>query len=151
MRAQCPNYLKCLAFFLMATLSVGGCSKSPTEDIIQKNIEAIETHIEKKQTGDSLALFHDNFNSSKGYDKNWVKRTLLLHQMRHQNIEIVISNVEVIVKDEYTAYANLHALATGGQGLLPTQGAIYKVETEWRNEDGDWLLVHSQWEKSLAR
>lgn len=143
--------LKYLAFYAISGLALvltGGCSQTPTEEAIRNNLEALETRIEEKKTAGALELFHSNFNTAKNFDKDWVKRTLLFHQVRHQNIEIVVTNVVVEPKDDYTAIARFNAVATGGQGLIPDQGALYKIETEWRKEGSDWLLIYAKWERS---
>lgn len=44
------------------------------------------------------------------------------------------------------AVASFRALATGGTGLLPDEGRFWKVETGWRRDGGEWMLISAEWE-----
>lgn len=131
-----------------AVLLLAGCSDSPVEEVIKTNIDNLAAAIEEKRPDDALDLIHDNFVSEKGQDKQWVKRTLIFHTIRHANIDLLLTNISVEQKDQQTATAEFHAIATGGQGLFPDEGSAYKVTTEWRL-DGDWQLVYAKWKKAL--
>ena len=39
------------------------------------------------------------------------------------------------------------SLITGGQGLIPEQGAWYQIETEWRLQNDEWLLIYTNWKR----
>lgn len=138
-----------LLIWLLATLC-SGCSQSPAEEVITANVNALAEAIRSKKADAAVALFHDNFVSEKGHNKDWVKRTLLLHTLRHDSIQIVLTNIKVELKDPATATADFHALATGGKGLIPDQGGAYRLHTEWRKDGSDWLLIHAKWKKALA-
>lgn len=147
-----PTGLRLLGLLLMfwqASL-LSGCSQSPTEDVVKANINSLAEAIRSKDADTALEVFHDNFVSDKGHNKDWVKRTLLLYTLRHDKIQLVLSNISVTVADPATASAEFHVLATGGRGLIPDQGGAYRVYTEWRQDGGDWLLVYAKWKKALA-
>lgn len=44
------------------------------------------------------------------------------------------------------AVASFRALATGGTGLLPDEGRFWRVETGWRRDGDDWMLISAEWE-----
>lgn len=127
-----------------------GCEKPPIEQELEKNILELEQAIEDKDPSAVLDHIHKDFIGEKGQDKKWVQRTLAFHTLRNHQIEIVISNIKITVKDPHTAIGSFNALATGGHGLLPERGAIYQVELEWRKEGGDWKIVYAKWKKNLA-
>ena len=124
-----------------------GCSESPKEQIIRENLEKLEAAIEDKEPIKALGFIHPNFTSDKGADREWIKRTMALYSLRHDQINIIISNVLISAKDPHTMLAEFHALTTGGKGLLPEQGGLYQVHTQWRKEDGDWKLVYAKWKR----
>lgn len=138
-----------LLMWLVVTMS-GGCSQSPAEEVITANVTSLAEAIRSKDANSALELLHDNFVSEKGHNKDWVKRTLLLHTLRHDSTQVVLSNISVELKDPATATADFHALATGGKGLIPDQGGAYRLHTEWRKDGNDWLLIHAKWKKALA-
>ena len=146
--ALVPSIATLLSMLVM-TAFMGGCSESPAEEIIKENVEALAEAIETKQADTALDFFHENFVSEKGQNKEWIKRTLLLHTIRHDQISLILSNISVELVDPGTAKAVFHVLATGGRGIIPDDGGAYRVETEWRNTGGDWQLVFARWKKAL--
>ncbi|MDX1692248.1 MAG: nuclear transport factor 2 family protein [Ketobacteraceae bacterium] len=134
---------------LVCYLILPGCSQSPDEEVIKANVEALAEAIESKQTDTAVDFFHDNFVTDKGQDKEWIQRTMLLHTIRHDTIQLLLTNISVELLDEATARASFHVIATGGRGLIPEQGQAYRMETEWRKEGSDWALVFAKWKKAL--
>ena len=143
---------KCLHFLLLSALLLinGGCGDSPAEQVVKENISELATAIENKKTSQAVDFFHENFVTEKGQDKQWVERTMLLHTIRHANIQLLLSNISVELLDATTARASFHVIATGGQGLIPDEGSAYRMETEWREKGGDWYLVFAKWKKALG-
>ena len=47
---------------------------------------------------------------------------------------------------ELTASANFRALVTGGPGWIPESGQVFDFVTQWRNEEGQWLLTSADWD-----
>jgi len=48
------------------------------------------------------------------------------------------------------ARAQFRALATGGSGWLPDEGRLWRVETGWRLDDGDWMMISAEWTPVLG-
>lgn len=138
-----------LPALLAVVILLQGCSDTPAQEQIKAHINQLADAIETKQPDEALALIHENFVSEKGQDKKWVKRTLLIHTIRHDKIQLVLSNIHVELKDPQTALATFHVIATGGKGLIPDQGSAYKMHTEWRTDSGDWRLVYTKWDKLM--
>ncbi|RLT92997.1 nuclear transport factor 2 family protein [Ketobacter sp.] len=134
---------------LLVTLlsSLLACSPPDSaEQIIAEHIATLETAIEEKDPDPVLALIHDNFSTRTGVDKLWVKRTMAFYMLKHANIAILTSGLHIEVLDD-TATARLTAVVSGGQGLIPEQGALYQIETEWRLHEGDWQLIYGDWRR----
>lgn len=130
---------------LITLLMLLGCEDpSQPEHMITDNITRLEEGIENKDADQVLDLLHDNFGTQSGDDKLWVKRVLALYMLKYNNIEIVTSNMTVEINSD-NATANFSVLVTGGEGLLPEQGALYKVEMDWRIQDKKWLLIYTNW------
>jgi len=134
-----------LIIYIGFGLLLSACNQAGTpEQIITENLEHLEQGIEEKDPDMVLDLIHPNFGTRSGHDKLWLKRTMAFYMLKHTQIEIVSSGLEVDMEPE-VARARFNAVVTGGQGLIPNQGALYQVQTEWRLEDGDWLLVYAAW------
>jgi len=50
---------------------------------------------------------------------------------------------------EDRATVNFTLALSGGQGLMPAQGQIYQVQTGWRLEGDDWILLSATWKPTL--
>jgi hypothetical protein len=70
---------------------------------------------------------------------------VLTYLHRYQQIRAQLLPIQVAPQDEEHATARFRVVLTGGAGLLPEAGQVYQVETSWRREDGEWLLVSAQW------
>lgn len=136
---------------VMLMLLSNSCSQPDTpEQIIITQLSNLEAGIEEKDTEQVLDLIHDNFGTRTGADKLWIKRTMAFYMLRHPNIKIVTSNLHIELEPEQqpdTAHARFSALVTGGEGLIPEQGALYQIETEWRLQGEQWQLVYADWQR----
>ena len=134
-------------WYVLLCLLPLACSDSRTpEHIIIQNLEHLESGIEEKDPDQVLDPLHPNFGTRSGHDRLWIKRTLAFYMLKHTNIEIVASALAIEMEAD-VAHARFNALVTGGEGLIPQQGAVYQVHTEWRLEGTDWLLVFADWER----
>ncbi len=139
--------MKSLILLLLTAVLLAGCGQPDSpEQIIADNLAQLEEGIEQKDPDQVLDLIHENFSTRSGADKLWIKRTMAFYMIKHTKIEIVSSGLDIEMQPE-SANAGFSALVTGGAGLIPEQGAIYQVETEWRLQDGDWLLVYADWSR----
>lgn len=139
-------YAKLLLIWLAALML--GCQPADSpETVIEQKIQQIENGIETKNADDVLDPFYEQFATAKGQDKKWIKRTLAFYMLRHQNIQVLITGLDVEIISPDRATARFNVLLTGGESLLPQQGSIYQVETDWRIEDGEWMLVYAKWQK----
>jgi hypothetical protein len=55
------------------------------------------------------------------------------------------------MQGEDRATATMHAVTTGGSGLIPETGGWYRVTTGWRLDDGEWMLISASWETIAGR
>ena len=140
---QIVRLMFCDLLLLCCLLS--GCEKTPREQIISQKIDAITSGIEDKDPDSVLEQFNDDFSTPTGLDKQWVKRVMLLQMMRQQSIHVVLTHLQIEARDDFITDASFNVLITGGQGLIPQDGAIYQVETQWRLLDDDWLLNYASW------
>jgi hypothetical protein len=133
---------------ILLTLSLVGCGKPDSAEIaIEQNITQMQSAIENKDPDALLDLLHENFATKTGLDTLRVKRTMVLYMLRHENIHTLITNLQIESKSDLSATASFNALVSGGTGLLPDQGALYQVETDWRLDDNEWLLIYANWNK----
>lgn len=133
---------------LLILLIAFGCSKTPPEEAIRANIKAAQQAVEDRDAGDAVEHLAEDFMGNGRWTKRELRRYLTAVFLRHKNIHVMITrlDVEVASGDPNFATMNAVAVATGARNILPQDGRIYKLDGEWRNLDGDWLLVRLNWE-----
>ena len=128
------------------------CTKSAPEDIIKKNINAIQTAIEDKNNSGVRQHISRQFNASGAggirlTDAN-LRQYLAGIFIRYNNIRLLISNTEVRIEefDPYRAESRTNVTVTSAEGLIPDTARIYQVRGSWVQEDGEWKLIQISWQ-----
>ncbi len=132
---------------LLAILLLTACGPSgSTEDQIKATIAAMETAAEAGERGAFLDQVADGFQGqSGGMTRDDFARYLFLQLNERRRVEARVFPVAVDVQGPNLAIARFNVLLTGGAGLIPEDGQLFSVETEWVLEGGDWLLWRADW------
>lgn len=91
-------------------------------------------HVAQEFTGQQEAMTRDQLNA-----------LVLYHMHRHQKLRAQLFPIQVIALKPEEAEARFRVLVTGGAGWLPESGQVYEIETRWRRQDDDWLLINAHW------
>lgn len=135
--------------FLQATLfmALAACSAPPAEDGISDALGDMADAIEDRQAGPVVRRLATDFSLVRGgeaLDREQSRRLLAATLIRYPDISITVTGINVLPDGARPdlAEARFNVLTTGGSGaLLPETGQLYRVESLWRLEDGDWLMV----------
>lgn len=135
-------------FILILLLSCISCSKSLPEEAIMANLKSMQQGLEDRKAGKSLEFVSEDFVGNQGLDKRSLKRIMLGQFLRHQNITVVITRMDITINpsDPYSASMEGVVAATGAQNLLPQDGRLYSVQGDWRSIDDEWMLIRLEWE-----
>lgn len=98
----------------------------------------------KKDAGAFFEHFAEDFSGSEGLDRDNFRRYLQLVWLRNKDIGVTTGTLDVTLMED-RATVNFTVALSGGQGIIPDQGQIYQVQTGWRLEGDDWLLVSATW------
>jgi hypothetical protein len=103
--------------------------------------------LEERKISKATEYIAEGFVGNSGLDKNTITRVLLGQFLRHKNITVVITRSEVTVNpnDPYTATLQGVVAAAGAENLLPQDGRIYSINSEWQLIDDEWMLIRMQW------
>lgn len=134
----------------LAMLAIG-CTPTPDEEQITAHIHAMAEGVEARQASDVLTHVHDAFRAPHMNNKKDAHRLLAITFIKHKHISIVLTNVTVTLDATYAdrAEASFNAIATSGKGLLPHDGQIYRVESQWEKIDDEWLIQSLQWKRAM--
>ena len=134
---------------LGALLTVAaGCSKEPPEAALRATIDRMQAAAEARDAPALVESVSEEFIGPGGMDRDQFRRTLALVWLRDQQVGVQLGPLDVtLVGDGATVVFT--AGTTGGAGWMPERGQLHKVQTGWRLEDGDWMLVSASWEPVL--
>jgi hypothetical protein len=69
--------------------------------------------------------------------------------MQNRTLGTTIGPLDIkIIGDRATVDFTLGA-SGGTGGWLPDRAQVYQVETGWRMESGDWMLISADWKEKL--
>jgi len=128
-------------------LLAAGCSRTPDEERIRTAIVAMETAVEGRSPRDFMTHVADDFvGRDSSFDRAGLHNLLRAQFLRNQNVGVLIGPIDVTLQPP-RATARMNVTLTGGAGgLLPERGAVYAVETGWKQTDGEWVLLSASWE-----
>lgn len=133
---------------LVLLLALSGCGPALDDEArIGRTIEGMIEAIERGDVSDFMAPVADDFVAADGrLDRRGLG--LLVRRERLARDAIGVRNVdpEIELVGDSRARASFRALATGGSGLLPDEARLWRVETGWRRDDGEWKLISADWQ-----
>lgn len=134
-----------LACFLAALL--GGCGGSSIEDQVKARIDTMEA---AGEAGDRSAFMDGIAEDFQGRNGSMTRvdfvRYMLLQINQRQRVSAQVFPVTVTIRGTDLADASFRLLLTGGRGMIPEEGRLLDVETQWIYEDGDWRLWRADWD-----
>ena len=131
------------------TLLLTACFSPPAEDteIIAATIRELAEAAQERNTRRVNRHISEDFELTLGgqeMSRDDTRRMMTAIFMRHRNITVVLTNVQVEIDpgSSRRAQARFNALVTGGSGgILPETAQLYRVESDWELTNGDWMLT----------
>lgn len=122
------------------------CSRTPPEQAVRKQLEALQSAIDARDAGAVQDLLAEDFVGNKGLDRRGARQLAVAVFLRHRDVAARLGPVTVELHSETEATVKFSVLATSGSGgLLPENGQVFEFETGWRLVDGDWRLLNARW------
>ncbi len=127
-------------------LTVAACSRTPDETRIRETIAAMESAVETRNPRDFMAHVAEDFaGQDTGFDRPSLHNLLRAQFLRNQSVGVLIGPIEVTIQAPRATATMTVTLSGGAGGLLPERGAIYDVETGWKQVGGDWQCISASW------
>ncbi|KAF0808201.1 hypothetical protein A167_02709 [Alcanivorax sp. S71-1-4] len=128
-------------------MGLAGCSAPPAEDGIRDALKEMADAIEARQAGPVVRRLTADFSLTRGgeiLNREQSRRLLAATLIRYPDISITVTGITVLPDGARPdmAEARFNVLTTGGSGaLLPETGQLYRMESLWRLQEGDWRMV----------
>lgn len=135
---------------LLGSLSLFSCSEPNELDILNQRIDglvsAIENHSEQG-IKDFLAkdFSTPNTSTTKGLNKTQFFLFTRYHFKRNKNILVTVVEKDLSLNNNQ-ADVTAKVLLIGASEWLPERGQLYKVDSRWKKESGDWVMSRLRWE-----
>ena len=130
---------------IMAGLLALLCACSPDDTPEEQIAAAIGEMEERAESGDRrgfMQMVHREFQGQGGgMTRDEFRRFMIFQMSQHRRLRAQLFPIEVRMPNAEEGVAEFNALITGGSGWLPEEGRLFRIETVWRDEGGDWLLV----------
>jgi len=130
----------CLLFALQPLLS--GCDTAPPEAALSDAVAELESGLENGDAGAVMDLLAEDFRYQ-DMDRKATGRRLVGAFLRYPKRQVNFLNVQVSL-DPVTlrdADVTFNALVWGGRSTLPEDADSVRVQSRWREDGGDWVLV----------
>lgn len=142
--------LRLLCTGLVGLLLVACAERGDDEQQIRDHLDAMTQALEEDHVRDFMRPIAEDFAAETGgLNRNALMLLVRRERMAREEINIQRMNTEVELVSETRAIATFQAIGTGGTGLIPDEGQLWNVETGWRRDDGEWMLISARWEAAL--
>lgn len=136
------------AFAALVFAWLPGCAATPPEQALREAIAGMEAAAEARDAEALVEPLAADFAGPDGMDRERFRRYAALVWLRNREVGVALGPVVVeLVGDR--AVARFTAATRGGEGFLPDRANVYRVETGWRLEDGEWRLISADWTPAL--
>ncbi len=132
---------------VLTVLLLVACSDSLTvEQQVIASLEAMEIAAEEGEHFDFMEYVADPFDGQfEAMDRRGFHRFMIFQINQNRRLRAQFFPIHVRETADKQATADFNILITGGGGLFPEQGQLFKVETHWVNDGGQWLLSVANW------
>ncbi len=134
-------------------LTLAGCAeKAPDEEQIRSRIEAMQTALADGDVSNFMAPVAEDFTAAtRSLDRRAARLLLRREMLAHQKLRARLVDIEIELIGPDRASATMHAITSGGSGLIPATGGWYRLSTGWRRDSGEWMLISANWERLAGR
>jgi hypothetical protein len=137
------------SFALLLILTVlQGCTKTPPEQALRNTFEQMQQAGSAKDIGALMEHFGEDFVGSEGMNRDQFRHYIALIWLGHKDIGVQTGPLTVQLFDD-RATVDFTLALSGGVGLIPSQGQVYQVQTGWRLEGSNWVLISATWKPTL--
>ncbi|MGA7296416.1 MAG: hypothetical protein WBW92_02750 [Rhodanobacteraceae bacterium] len=145
MKLSRPLHLLLLSFLF----TLAACSHTPDEQQVRDAIHAAAAAAEQTDAGDFGDFLSEDFDGNSGrLDRRKLMSMLRLQHFRGDKVSVLLGPLTVEPRGDRMV-ADFTVTLGGGGRLLPDRLGVYKVQTAWKREDGQWRCYNASWKRNL--
>lgn len=137
-----------IVLFCMA-LVVSACGKKEEDPLeaLNAQVDLLLEALQAQHSSKALAVLHPEFKAQERLGQDWARQTMTAMFLRYSNIGVRAMQREARMFPGAREAAEVKAriLLTGAEGVLPSDGNYVEVDSEWRQDGGEWKLFRLRW------
>ena len=148
MREVIQRLVPGLLLLALAGCLLVACSDPLSDEAqIRQRLDSMVDGLAERNARAVMAPLADDFSAATwNLDPRGV-RLLLEREMRaHERLRARVHDFSVDLHGQDRATAEFRVILTGGSGLIPERGRWYRVNTGWRRDGSDWMIISASWE-----
>lgn len=144
------NSWRAMLWLLALALALAACARPPAEQRLRETLAAMQAAVEAREPRDFLRHVSADFTGNAGQvDREGLHNLLRAVVLRNERIGVVLGPTEIQLSGD-RARVRLSVTLTGGAGgLIPERGAVYAIDSGWKQDGGEWRCISANWEQSL--
>ena len=125
------------------------CHRAPAEEAVRRAVAEAAQAAEAVDAGAFRDRLGEDFTGNRGeVDRRQLVDLLRLAKLRGETIHVLMGPVTVEPRGDRFVATFTVTLTSGGR-LLPSDIGVYRVESAWRSESGDWVCYAATWSHRL--
>lgn len=134
---------------LMSPVLAGGCHRTTAQQQVRAAIGRAAQAVRDRDAGALGELLSgDLATPGQATDRRRLLGMLRLARLRDEKLSVWMGPVDVQPRGG-RMLAQFTVTLGGGGKLLPRHLGVYRVESAWRREDGDWRCYSATWKRQL--
>ena len=130
----------------LALVLASACTRDAPEARLRATVAALQQAIGERDAGSVRRTLAGDFIGPEGLDREGAVRLAQAMFLRHRAVGIHAGPLTLEMGSAHATVRFQAALTGGDGGVLPETARLYRVETGWRLEEGDWRLVSIAWQ-----
>jgi len=135
---------------IVALLALAGCHRAPAESRIREAIQRMAQAAERDDAGALVEPLTADFDGNGGeLDRQRLGGLLRLLRLRGEHAGVAPGPIDLEPRGSRWVATVTVTLTGHGSGLLPEEAGVYRVESAWREEGGEWRCYSASWRREL--
>ena len=135
---------------VVVALALAACARAPAEQRLRDTVAAMQAAVEAREPRDFLRHVSADFTGNAGQvDREGLHNLLRAVVLRNERIGVVLGPPDIELSGD-RARLRLRVTLTGSAGgLIPERGAVYAIDSGWKQEGDAWRCISASWEQML--
>ena len=135
---------------VVVALALVACARAPAEQGLRDTVAAMQAAVEAREPRDFLRHVSADFTGNAGQvDREGLHNLLRAVVLRNERIGVVLGPPDIELSGD-RARLRLRVTLTGSAGgLIPERGAVYAIDSGWKQEGDAWRCISASWEQVL--